>query len=221
MLLTSNQRLKLDNSDDTLFYAFPRFVTHVDDGFITQLTALYREKLQPGMKILDLMSSWVSHLPPEMEFAQVVGHGMNEAELAKNQRLDKYFVQDLNKDLQLPLPDQEFDAVLNCVSVQYLQYPDAIFYEIHRVLKPGGVAIFSFSNRMFYQKAIFAWREASETERVALVQRYFKAVRNQNDIPAFSQPEIIARVNNLYGFLQIFGLTGNDPFYAVIAYRQS
>jgi SAM-dependent methyltransferase len=221
MLLNSNQRLKLDNSDDTLFYAFPRFVTHVDDAFITQLTQLYREKLQPNTKILDLMSSWVSHLPPEMDFAHVEGHGLNAEELSKNQRFNHYFVQDLNKDLQLPFPDKEFDAVLNCVSVQYLQYPDAIFYEIYRVLKPGGVAIFSFSNRMFYQKAIFAWREASESQRVALVEKYFNAVRNQNDIPAFSQPEVISKVNNLNSILQMFGLGTGDPFYAVIAYRQS
>ena len=103
MLLQANQRTKLDDSDDSLFYSFPRFVTHVDEGFIDQLTNLYRDRLKPNTRILDMMSSWVSHLPGEMEFAHVEGHGMNEEELAKNRQLNHYFVQDLNKDLKLPL----------------------------------------------------------------------------------------------------------------------
>ena len=171
MLLRPEQRTKLDETKDSEFYSFPRFVTHVDEGFIDQLTNLYREGLKPNTRILDLMSSWVSHLPEEVEFAHVEGHGMNEEELAKNPRLDRYFVQDLNKNPKLPLPDQDFDAVLNAVSVQYLQYPDAVFSEIYRILKPGGVAIVSFSNRMFYQKAIAAWRDGTDMSRLQLVKK--------------------------------------------------
>ncbi|MGH1396445.1 MAG: class I SAM-dependent methyltransferase [Trichormus sp.] len=213
MLLKPDQRLKLDDTDDQLFYAYPRFVTHVDEGFIQQLTDLYREKLQPNTRILDMMSSWVSHLPDEMQFAHVEGHGLNPEELAKNRRLNHYFVQNLNDNPAIPLPDQDFDAVINCVSVQYLQYPEAIFSEIHRILKPGGVAIFSFSNRMFFQKAIQAWRDASEIGRVELVKRYFASV------PGFTTPEIIARQSPLPNFLQWLGVPGGDPFYAAIAYR--
>ncbi|MDJ0556858.1 MAG: class I SAM-dependent methyltransferase [Microcoleaceae cyanobacterium MO_207.B10] len=220
MLFQANQRTKLDDSDDSLFYSYPRFVTHVDEGFIDQLTNLYREYLKPNTRILDMMSSWVSHLPDEMEFSHVEGHGMNEEELAKNRQLNHYFVQDLNKDLKLPLPDQDFDAVLNCVSVQYLQYPDAIFYEIYRILKPGGIAIISFSNRMFYQKAISAWRDSSEGKRIELVKLYFDSVKNANGMPGFSQVEVISRQSNAPSFLQMLGLGGGDPFYAVIAYRQ-
>ncbi|NES77623.1 MULTISPECIES: class I SAM-dependent methyltransferase [unclassified Okeania] len=220
MLLQANQRTKLDDSDDRLFYSYPRFVTHVDEGFIDQLTNLYRDRLKPHTRILDMMSSWVSHLPQDMEFAHVEGHGMNEEELAKNRQLNHYFVQDLNKDLKLPFPDQDFDAVVNCVSIQYLQYPDAIFYEIYRILKPGGIAIISFSNRMFYQKAISAWRDGSETSRVELVKRYFDSVKSANEIPGFSQVEVIYQKSNVPSFLQMFGLGGGDPFYAVIAYRQ-
>jgi SAM-dependent methyltransferase len=154
MLLRPNQRTKLDDTDDTQFYSMPRFVTHVDEGFIDQLTQLYRDRLQPNTRILDMMSSWVSHLPEEIEFAHVEGHGLNGEELARNRRLNHYFVQNLNENPKFPLQDQDFDAVLNCVSVQYLQYPDAVFFEIHRILKPGGIAIISFSNRMFFQKAI-------------------------------------------------------------------
>ncbi|MGB3513515.1 MAG: methyltransferase domain-containing protein [Microcoleaceae cyanobacterium] len=220
MLLQANQRTKLDDSDDNLFYSYPRFVTHVDEGFIDQLTNLYRDRLKPNTRILDMMSSWVSHLPEEIEFAHVEGHGMNEEELAKNRQLDRYFIQDLNKDLKLPLADQDFDAVINCVSIQYLQYPDAIFYEIYRILKPGGIAIISFSNRMFSQKAISAWRDGSETARVELVKRYFDSVKNANGMPGFSQVEVVSQKSNAPSFLQMLGMGGGDPFYAVIAYRQ-
>lgn len=215
MVLHPNQRTKLDPADDMSFYDVPRFVTHVDEGFIQQLTDLYRERLQPNTRILDLMSSWVSHLPDELAFAHVEGHGLNAEELARNSRLNHFFVQDLNRDLKLPLPDQSFDAVLNTVSVQYLQYPEAIFSEIHRVLKPGGIAIVSFSNRMFYQKAIQIWRDGAEEDRVELVKRYFTSV------PGFTAPEVIARVSQIPSLFQMLGVAGGDPFYAVIASRQN
>ncbi|MGD1860414.1 MAG: class I SAM-dependent methyltransferase [Leptolyngbyaceae cyanobacterium] len=212
-LLESHQRTKLDPNSDTLFYDVPRFVTHVDDGFIQQLTDLYRDRLQLGMRIFDMMSSWVSHLPGDMDFNWVEGHGLNGEELAKNPQLNHYFVQNLNENDRLPLEDQSFDAVLNTVSVQYLQYPEAVFKEIYRVLKPGGIAIISFSNRMFYQKAIAAWRDGSEAQRVHLVKQYFQSV------PGFGTPEIISRPATVPIMMQMLGLGGGDPFYAVIAER--
>jgi SAM-dependent methyltransferase len=215
MLLQTTQRQKLDETDDTLFYDYPRFVTHVDDAFIDQLTNLYRDRLQANTRILDLMSSWVSHLPDEIEFAYVEGHGMNEEELARNPRLNHYFVQNLNQNQLLPLPDDSFDAVLNTASVQYLQYPEAVFAEIYRILKPGGIAIFSFSNRMFYQKAIAAWREGSERDRLQLVGRYF------NSIPGFSKPDAVVKESSIPSFLQMLGVGGSDPFYAVMATKLS
>lgn len=211
MMLSPDQRTKLDDTDDQLFYDYPRFVTHVDDGFIQQLTDLYQARLQPNTRILDLMSSWVSHLP-DLPFAHVEGHGLNGEELAKNPRLNHYFVQNLNQNQKLPLEDAAFDAVLNTVSVQYVQHPEAIFTEIHRVLKPGGIAIISFSNRMFAQKAIAAWRDGSETSRVNLVKKYFNAVSG------FSAPEAIVQVSQFPPFLQMVGM-GGDPFYAVIAQK--
>ncbi|NJR49402.1 MAG: class I SAM-dependent methyltransferase [Leptolyngbyaceae cyanobacterium CSU_1_3] len=213
MPLNPTQRTKLDDTDDTLFYDVPRFVTHVDEGFIQQLTELYRERLKPNMRLFDMMSSWVSHLPDEMEFAHVEGHGLNSEELARNPRLSHFFVQNLNQNPKLPLDDRTFDAVVNTVSVQYLQYPEGIFSEIHRILKPGGIAIFSFSNRMFYQKAIAAWRDGSEGKRVELVKGYFNAV------PGFTTPEVIERQSGMPIILQKLGMPGGDPFYAVIAYR--
>ncbi|MBF2078635.1 MAG: class I SAM-dependent methyltransferase [Synechococcales cyanobacterium T60_A2020_003] len=213
MLLRPDHRSKLDETNDLFFYDYPRFVTHVDDGFIRQLTDLYRDRLSPNTRILDLMSSWVSHLPDEMAFAHVEGHGLNAEELAKNPRLDHYFVQNLNQDLKLPFPDASFDAVLNTVSVQYLQYPEAIFSEIYRVLKPGGLAIVSFSNRMFYQKAIQIWRDNTEEGRVQLVKGYFDAVAG------FSPPDVIERKPPLPSLFQLLGMPSGDPFYAVIAQR--
>jgi SAM-dependent methyltransferase len=170
----------------------------VDANFIDQLTNLYRDRLKPQTRILDLMSSWVSHLPEEMEFAHVEGHGMNAEELAKNPRLNHYFVQNLNQSPQIPLKDEDFDAVLMAVSVQYLEYPEAIFSEIHRILKPDGIVIVSFSNRMFYQKAIATWREGTDLSHLQLVKSYFQGV------PGFSSPELL-------------GIASPDPFYAVIA----
>jgi SAM-dependent methyltransferase len=215
MPLQPVQRTKLDDSDDTLFYDYPRFVTHVDDSFIQQLTDLYQQRLKPQTRIFDMMSSWVSHLPAELEFEHVEGHGLNAEELARNPRLDHYFVQNLNQNQVLPLPDQSFDAVLNTVSVQYLQYPEQVFAEIYRILKPGGICIISFSNRMFYQKAIQAWRDGSDGDRVELVKSYYASV------PGFSQLEVIANQSSTPSFLQMFGIAGADPFYAVIASRQS
>jgi SAM-dependent methyltransferase len=212
MMLTDRQRSKLDTSNDLLFYDTPRLVTHVDRQFIHTLTELYRDRLQPQTRILDLMSSWVSHLPPEITFSEVVGHGMNAEELAQNPRLHRYHVQNLNQDQVLPYGDRYFDAVLNTVSVQYLQFPERVFAEIHRILKPGGIVIISFSNRMFYQKAIQAWRDGSDHDRLHLVAHYLGSVTD-----GFTKPEAIVQAP-AWG-LNFWG-GSSDPFYAVIAHRQ-
>lgn len=126
LVLTGEGRAKLNVYPDREFYAYPRFVTHVDDSFISTLTDLYRERLRPGSEILDLMSSWISHLPKEVVYKRVVGHGLNAQELAKNPRLDYFFVKDLNQDQKLELGDSSLDAVLCTVSVQYLQQPEKV-----------------------------------------------------------------------------------------------
>src|SRR5262245_56016835 len=86
-----------DESDDRLFYAEPRFALHVDQATVAALTQLYREELPRGCRVLDLMSSWVSHLPPEVAYRRVAGLGMNADELAANPRLEERVVQDLNR----------------------------------------------------------------------------------------------------------------------------
>jgi SAM-dependent methyltransferase len=139
---------KEDAGDDALFYRPARLVTHIDAGAVAALTARYAEVLQPGADVLDLMSSWVSHLP-EVPLGEVVGHGMNAEELRANPRLQRWFVQDLNRDPALPLGADSLDAVLCCVGVQYLQRPLEVFAEVARVLRPGGTVVVSFSNRCF------------------------------------------------------------------------
>ncbi|KAG7017794.1 hypothetical protein SDJN02_19660 [Cucurbita argyrosperma subsp. argyrosperma] len=338
-VLTSQGRIKLNAYPDREFYAFPRFVTHVDNGFISTLTNLYRERLRPGIEVLDLMSSWVSHLPKEVEYKRVVGHGLNAQELAKNSQLDYFFVKDLNEDQKLELESCSIDAVVCTVSVQYLQQPEKdpvssqahrpvstslrsptsslahylvsiplrslasllihhsilslkvfkmrllrrgfhaliknalfpsptnvgshnpppfgssvlvgtpsgvhspfglnvlagtppsvltlipfVFAEVFRVLRPGGVFIISFSNRMFYEKAVSAWREGSAYSRVQLVVQYFQCIEG------FTQPEIIRKMpassstgedNSPFSWiLRLLGLfSGSDPFYAVLAHK--
>ncbi len=185
--------VKSDPSPDALFYTQPRLVTHIDDGAIAAVTQLYRETLPAGGTILDLMGSWVSHLPADMAFARVSGHGMNAEELAVNKRLDDWFVQDLNANPILPLPDHTFDAICQCVSIQYLQRPVAVFREVLRVLKPGAPLVVTFSNRCFPTKAVAIWQALRGPEQQELVSLYmtragFAAVETSEALPAGGDP---------------------------------
>src|SRR5215207_9417988 len=144
---------RFDESPDEEFYLLPRFVTHIDDRAISAVTQLYREFFPPGGEILDLMSSWISHLPPEVRYRRVIGLGMNKAELQRNERLDSYAIQNLNAERRLPFGDAEFDGVGICVSIDYLTRPVEVLREVGRVLRVGGATIISFSNRCFPSKA--------------------------------------------------------------------
>ena len=166
---------KADPSSDAEFYACPRFVTHIDDGAIATVTQVYRERLPQGGTVLDLMSSWVSHLPEDGAYASVIGHGMNAEELAANPRLSRWFVQDLNIEPALPLGEGEFDGACLCVSVQYLQRPVEVFREVGRVLRPGAPFVVSFSNRCFPTKAVAIWQSLSAPDQQRLVAAYMRA----------------------------------------------
>src|SRR6516225_9333550 len=172
--LPSGAFTKLDAEDDEFFYEPARLVCHIDDGAIATLTGFYRAVLPAGSVLLDLMSSWVSHLPPEIEYAEVIGHGMNAAELAANPRLSRWFVQNLNRDTRLPLADASIDAAMICVSIQYLQRPVAVLREIARVLRPGAPLVISFSNRCFRTKAVAIWRALDDDGHTSLVERYLR-----------------------------------------------
>ena len=110
-LLSAADRAKLDSGADAAFYDQPRFVTHADDGFLDRLTGVYGSVLDDGDRVLDAASSWVSHLP-DREYGRVVGHGLNEAELAANDALDEWVLQDLSADRALPFDGDAFAAVL-------------------------------------------------------------------------------------------------------------
>ncbi|MBB3475373.1 methyltransferase type 11 [Sphingomonas sp. BK345] len=163
-----------DEGDDLAFYALPRLVTHIDEGAVAALTARYRELLPEQGRVLDLMSSRVSHLPDDRTYAEVVGHGMNERELSANPQLDRWFVQDLNRDPALPLATAMFDAALCCVGVQYLQRPIDVFAEVHRTLGEGAPFIVSFSNRCFPAKAVAIWRGLDPAGHAALIALYLE-----------------------------------------------
>ena len=119
-----------DEAPDDEFYREPRLVTHIDDAAIAALTAFYGDVIPDGAFVLDLMTSWVSHLPPAKPLAGVAGLGMNAVELGHNPALTEWVVQDLNRDPHLPWEDARFDAAVVTVSVQYLTSPVDVFAEV-------------------------------------------------------------------------------------------
>jgi SAM-dependent methyltransferase len=165
---------RIDGEPDELFYQPPRLVFHIDEGAVAALTGFYRMALPKDGVLLDLMSSWVSHLPPDIDYAEVIGHGMNAEELAANPRLSRWFVQNLNRETHLPLADASIDAVTICVSIQYLQQPVEVLREVVRVLRPGGSVVISFSNRCFWTKAVAIWRSLDDAGHARLVTLYLR-----------------------------------------------
>jgi SAM-dependent methyltransferase len=194
---------RLDDSDDELFYLAPRFVVHIDDAAISTVGEIYLSRLPRDGAILDLMSSWRSHLPPELKPARVVGLGLNRPEMEDNPALTEIVTHNLNRTAQLPFEDASFDGAVLTVSIQYLIHPLEVFAEVGRVLKPGAPFIVTFSNRMFPTKAVAIWAKASEQQRVDLVGYYF------THSAAFEKIEIIDRSSG-----------GTDPLWAVLGYRK-
>ncbi|KAL3789678.1 hypothetical protein HJC23_003879 [Cyclotella cryptica] len=191
---------RIDNSNDSFFYDEPRFVTHIDDQAISLLTAFYREefsslnKKEKGpLDILDLCSSWISHLPTDVKYGRVVGVGMNAKELQANTQLTEYIVQDLNQQPTLSqFEDNSFDVICNVVSVDYLTKPLEIFQEMHRILRPGGISLMSFSNRCFPSKAVALWFQADDIGRLTIVASYYHYSANWKSIEALDLKEMQA-----------------------------
>ena len=138
---------RMDESDDAIFYDSPRLCYHIDDAAVSALTQYYSENLKEGEDVLDICSSWVSHYPKDFKGGKVVGLGMNQYELEQNPQLNDFVVKDLNDDPTFPFEDDSFDKVTCVVSIDYLNKPLEVVKEIGRVLRPGGEAIISMSNR--------------------------------------------------------------------------
>ncbi|ESQ14476.1 MAG TPA: class I SAM-dependent methyltransferase [Chromatiaceae bacterium] len=203
--------LRADSRPDNLFYAQPRLVDHIDRTAIGEISALYGRLLPAGARVLDLMSSWHSHLPSTLALASVTGLGMNREELDANPMLDERVVQDLNQDSTLPFDDAVFDAVICTVSVEYLTDPVGVFRQLARVLIPGGLLIMTFSNRWFPPKVIRIWEAIHEYERPGLVLEYFIASGQFVDLTSWSLRGLPRPADDIYAGRLAF----SDPVYAV------
>lgn len=160
-----------DETPDERFYAAPRFVAHIDQATIDALTAYYAEFMPAGSRVLDLMSSWISHLP-DVTYAHVAGLGMNAEELNANERLDEVLVQNLNEQPELPYEDESFDRAAIAVSIQYLIRPIEVLRSAHRVLADDGAICIATSHRLFPTKAIAAFQQLPPKERIQLIAYY-------------------------------------------------
>ncbi|MAJ24886.1 MAG: SAM-dependent methyltransferase [Prochlorococcus sp. MED630] len=209
MKLSTYDRNKSDISDDEIFYQQPRFVHHLSDSFRNRLTSLYSEYLLNHHIILDLMSSWVSHLPSNISYKKVIGHGMNEAELSSNERLDRFFVQNLNKKQNMPIEDSSVDVGLIVAGWQYLQYPEKVSLELSRVIKSDSLLIISFTNRAFWTKAPNIWTYSSEEKRI----EYVTSVLTSNGWRIEKILNEKTQDKKLFGFYS----SESDPFFSVIA----
>jgi FKBP-type peptidyl-prolyl cis-trans isomerase 2 len=175
-----------DETHDHRFYEKPRLVTHIDDQAIEIIAALYGERINPGSRVLDLMSSWRSHVPESAKPGRMVGLGMNASEMVENPQLDEFVVHDLNQNPRTPFDDNSFDVVICTVSVEYLTNPGEVFQDSARIIKPGGVLIHTFSNRWFPPKVIRIWTRLHEFERMGLVMDYFLKTESFNSLGTFS-----------------------------------
>ncbi len=163
-----------NESPDPEFYTRPRFVNHLDTTALNTVEELYLRLIPKDSRILDLMSGPDSHLRSEIQALSVCGLGMNNLELEANPILTERIIHDLNVEPILPFPDNHFDAVINTVSVDYMVKPLEVFSEVGRILRPKGLFIVVFSNRMFPPKAVSIWKSTKESARVDLVKNFFK-----------------------------------------------
>lgn len=172
--LTPRAFERQDPGPDAFFYQADRLVHHIDDQARQILSGWYQRLLPPGVKLLDLMAAWTSHLPDDFDLSEVHGLGMNARELDANPYLTSFSVQDLNENPVLAFPDNFFDAAVCSLSVEYLIDPVRVLTETGRVVKPGGRVAVSFSNRWFPEKNIRIWEDLHEFERMGLVLSWFR-----------------------------------------------
>tara|TARA_B100000212_G_scaffold5772_1_gene4316 strand:- start:227 stop:862 length:636 start_codon:yes stop_codon:yes gene_type:complete len=209
-ILTYQQRQKPDESNDSLFYSIPKFVYHLDSNFRKNLSEIYKEEIKSNSTVLDLMSSWDSYLPKNINYKKVIGHGLNKDELERNKAFDEYWIQNFNTNQGIPLENESIDHCLMVAAWQYLQYPEKITEEIARILNKNGKLIISFSNRAFWHKAPNIWTYSNETERIIYVRNVLVA-------NGFSEPKVIKKFTQEDSFLPFLN---RDPFYCIISKKK-
>ena len=203
-----------DETDDGVFYERDRFVNHLDSTALETVEHVIGSLIhEERPHVLDLMAGWDSHVPDTFDPERLVGLGLNKNELAGNAKLTEHVIHDLNRDPKLPFPDDAFDAVVNTVSVDYLVNPFDVFGEVGRILKPGGIFLVIFSNRMFEPKAVNIWRRSGEEERVLLVEEYFEHSGLFEESRVFVSRGKPRPEDDKYAYLGI----PSDPVYAVYA----
>jgi hypothetical protein len=202
---------RTDENEDGVFYGRPRLVNHIDDTAIRTISQLYGRLIRPGSAVLDLMGSWTSHLPRDLELKSLSVLGMNMDELNANPHATERVVHDLNRHPVLPFADGRFDAVVCTVSVEYLTRPFEVFEDVARILKPGGHLIHTFSNRWFPPKVIRIWPELHEFERLGMVLEYFRKSGKYRKLETYSQQGLPRPQNDKY----YDQLPYSDPVYAV------
>lgn len=175
-----------DESDDSLFYAEPRLVVHIDYPAIGAISAYLNDELPPDGVILDLMSSWRSHFPLDLPVRRLIGIGLNDVEMNENLQLDERITHDINANPSLPLDDGALDAAVVTVSIQYMTKPVEVFRDVNRLLKPGASFHVIYSNRMFPTKAIAVWQSLDDRRRAQLIASYFQNSGGWDNIRAIN-----------------------------------
>ena len=209
MKISSHDREKIDTADDQIFYQQARYVHHLSTSFRLRLTKLYEEYLCNHQVILDLMSSWVSHLPANIKYKKLIAHGMNESELRANKRIDSFWLQNFNKTQNMPLEDSTVDIGLVVAGWQYLQYPEKVSLELSRILKTDSLLLVSFTNRAFWTKSPNIWTNSSELKRIDYVQSIL-STNGWRVEKIFNEKTYENKLLGIYN-------TESDPFFSVIA----
>ncbi len=205
---------RIDETDDSVFYATPRLVSHLDTRALETIETLVRSLVDEDKPaLLALMARPDSPLPAPLRPARVAGLGLNQKELDSNPALTENTLLDLNKQPRLPYPEVSFDAVLCSVSIDYLTRPAEVFSDVARVLKPGGLFLVTFSNRMSPNKAVRVWRESSEPERVAFVECLFRKTTGFEEPTTWISKNRPRPADDKYAGVGI----PSDPVYAVFA----
>ena len=203
---------RIDESDDEIFYRQDRLINHIDSECSRRISQIYAQHIESDMKVLDLMSSYESHLP-DVDNLDVTGLGMNVNEMGANPRISRYVIHNLNKQTILPFESDQFDVMLCSLSIEYLIQPLEVMREIVRVIRPGGRILVSFSDRWFPPKAIMIWRELHPFERLGMVLDYFLRTEGIKELETETVEGLLRPEDDKYANRMLY----SDPVFIVSA----